>query len=210
MIALVLGWITLRMSGHYLPLATMAWGLSLYYLLGNIDALGKYDGIIGVPTITIFGIPLDSGRRFFYLLWGVVMLASVAVIHLLDSRAGRALRAVKGGSTMAEAMGIDTLRVKVGAFVLAALLAATSGGLFAHFQRTVNPPLRGSSARGTTLVVAPGVHWIRMPLTFKLDHINLWAIDEGDGWTVAIPACAPAAPRPHGASRAPPPTTRRR
>ena len=137
--ALVLGWITLRMSGHYLPLATIAWGLSLFYLLGNIDALGKYDGLLGIPPIDFFGIALSTGRRFFYLLWIVVVVAAVAVTHLLDSRTGRAMRAVKGGTTMAEAMGVDTFRVKVTAFVLAALLASVSGWLFAHFQRTVNP-----------------------------------------------------------------------
>ena len=138
-VALVLGAITLRMSGHYLPLATIAWGLSLYYLLGNIDAFGKYDGLLGVPAIHLFDIELRSGRNFFYLLWTLVVLAAVAVIHLLDSRTGRALRAVKGGTTMAEAMGVDSFRIKVTAFVLAALLACVSGWLFAHFQRTVNP-----------------------------------------------------------------------
>jgi len=138
-VALVLGAITLRMSGHYLPLATIAWGLSLYYLLGNIDAFGKYDGLLGVPAIRLFDIELKSGRNFFYLLWTLVVLAAVAVIHLLDSRTGRALRAVKGGTTMAEAMGVDSFRIKVTAFVLAALLASISGWLFAHFQRTVNP-----------------------------------------------------------------------
>jgi branched-chain amino acid transport system permease protein len=137
--ALLLGWITLRMSGHYLPLATIAWGLSLYYLVGNLDILGKFDGLLGLPALDFFGIELRSGRRFFYLLWAIVMLASVAVTHLLDSRSGRALRAVKGGTTMAEAMGVDTFRIKVTAFVLAALLASISGWLFAHFQRTVNP-----------------------------------------------------------------------
>ena len=137
--ALVLGWITLRMSGHYLPLATIAWGLSLYYLLGNIDALGKYDGLLGVPALEFFGTPLNTGRSFFYLLWLIVVLAALASTNLLDSRAGRALRAVKGGTTMAEAMGIDTFRTKVTAFVLAAMLASISGWLFAHFQRTVNP-----------------------------------------------------------------------
>jgi branched-chain amino acid transport system permease protein len=161
-IALLLGWITLRMSGHYLPLATMAWALSLYYLLGNIDALGKYDGIIGVPAITVFGVALDSGRRFFYLLWAVVMLASVAVIHLLDSRAGRALRAVKGGVTMAEAMGVDTFRVKVAAFVLAALLAATSGWLFAHFQRTVNP---------SPFALNKGIEYLFMAVVGGVGHV---------------------------------------
>ncbi len=138
-VALVLGWITLRMSGHYLPLATIAWGLSLYYLLGNIDALGKYDGLLGVPAIRFFSIELNTGRSFLYLLWTLVVLAALAVTHLLDSRTGRALRAVKGGTTMAEAMGVDTFRIKVTAFVLAALLASVSGWLFAHFQRTVNP-----------------------------------------------------------------------
>jgi branched-chain amino acid transport system permease protein len=53
--ALVLGWITLRMSGHYLPLATLGWGLSLYYLMGNLDALGKYDGILNIPGLSLFG-----------------------------------------------------------------------------------------------------------------------------------------------------------
>ena len=137
--ALLLGWVTLRMSGHYLPLATIAWGLSLYYLLGNIDALGKYDGLLGIPALSFFGIELNTGRSFHYLLWALVVLAAVAVTHLLDSRTGRALRAVKGGTTMAEAMGVDTFRIKVTAFVLAALLASVSGWLFAHFQRTVNP-----------------------------------------------------------------------
>ncbi|MDP3821245.1 MAG: branched-chain amino acid ABC transporter ATP-binding protein/permease [Burkholderiales bacterium] len=137
--ALALGWLTLRMSGHYLPLATIAWGLSLYYLLGNIDALGKYDGLLGIPALRFFGTELNTGRSFYYLLWTLVVLAAIAVTHLLDSRAGRALRAVKGGTTMAEAMGVNTFQTKVTAFVLAALLASVSGWLFAHFQRTVNP-----------------------------------------------------------------------
>ncbi len=137
--ALLLGWITLRMSGHFLPLATIAWGLSLYYLLGNIDALGKYDGLLGIPALELFGLTLNTGRSFYFLLWLLVLLAAFGAIRLLDSRTGRALRAVKGGTTMAEAMGVNTFRLKVTAFVLAALLASVSGWLFAHFQRTVNP-----------------------------------------------------------------------
>ena len=138
-VALVLGWITLRMSGHYLPLATIAWGLSLYYLLGNMEALGKYDGLLGVPAMRFFSIELNTGRNFFYLLWLIVVLAAIGLSQLLDSRTGRALRALKGGVTMAEAMGVDTFRYKVTAFLIAALLASVSGWLFAYFQRSVNP-----------------------------------------------------------------------
>ncbi|HRP26923.1 MAG TPA: branched-chain amino acid ABC transporter ATP-binding protein/permease [Burkholderiaceae bacterium] len=137
--ALVVGWVTLRMSGHYLPLATIAWGLSLYYLLGNMETLGKYDGLMGVPAIYFFDIELNTGRHFYYLLWVIVVLAAIGVTHLLDSRTGRAIRALKGGVTMAEAMGVDTFGYKVKAFLIAALLASISGWLFAHFQRSVNP-----------------------------------------------------------------------
>ena len=133
-------WVTLRMSGHYLPLATIAWGLSLFYLLGNLDFLGKYDGLLGIPALVV--LRHRAQHRAQLLLPALDASSSSprsAITHLLDSRAGRALRAVKGGSTMAEAMGVDTFRVKVTAFVLAALLASVSGWLFAHFQRTVNP-----------------------------------------------------------------------
>ena len=133
-------WITLRMSGHYLPLATIAWGLALYYLLGNIDWLGKYDGLLGIPALKFFGIELGTGRSFFYLRSGSSRCWPRWPSPTCSIRApGRAIRALKGGTTMAEAMGVDTFRIKVIAFVLAALLASVSGWLFAHFQRTVNP-----------------------------------------------------------------------
>ena len=138
-VALVLGAITLRMSGHYLPLATIAWGLALNYTMGNMAWLGKFDGLQGVPTFTAFGIELGTGRGVHDLIWAVALLAALAITNLLDSRPGRAIRSLKSGSTMAEAMGISTFRYKLIAFVLAAALAALSGWLFAHFQRTVNP-----------------------------------------------------------------------
>jgi branched-chain amino acid transport system permease protein len=137
--AFVVGAITLRMSGHYLPLATIAWGLSLYYLMGNVEGLGKYDGILGIKGLTLFGLEVGQQRVFYAIVWLLVLLASAAVLRLLDSRTGRAIRALARGTQMAEAMGIDTLRHKIGVFVLAALLASVSGWLFAHFQRTVNP-----------------------------------------------------------------------
>lgn len=137
--ALVIGWITLRMSGHYLPLATIAWGLALYYLMGNLDALGRYDGLLGVPGIALGRWDLSQGRPFFVLTWVLVLLAGFSLVNLLDSRTGRAIRSLNGGSRMAEAMGVNTLRYKIGIFLIAALFASVSGWLFAHNQQTVNP-----------------------------------------------------------------------
>ena len=141
--ALIVGLITLRMSGHYLPLATIAWGLSLYYLMGNLDALGKYDGLLGLKSLSIGSINLGKGRLFFVLCWALLLASAVALLNLLDSRPGRAIRSLKGGTQMAEAMGINTFRYKVTIFVIAALLAAVAGWLLAHFQRTVNPSAFG-------------------------------------------------------------------
>ncbi|MDE2626544.1 MAG: branched-chain amino acid ABC transporter ATP-binding protein/permease [Burkholderiales bacterium] len=173
--ALILGWITLRMSGHYLPLATIAWGLSLYYLLGNVDGLGKYDGLLGVPALRFFGIELNTGRSFYYLLWAIVVLAALAASNLLDSRTGRAMRAVKGGTTLAEAMGVDTFRTKVTAFVLAALLASISGWLFAHFQRTVNPSPFGLNM---------GIEYLFMAVLGGVGHV--WGALMGAGVVVIL------------------------
>lgn len=144
--ALAIGMITMRLSGHYLPLGTIAWGLSLFFLFGNLEFLGKYDGINGIPSISIFGIRLDSGRSMYLLIWAILLLATLALQHLLQSRPGRAIRALKGGGVMAEAMGINTARMKVIIFVLAAMLASISGWLYAHLQRSVNPTPFGLNA----------------------------------------------------------------
>ncbi len=141
--ALVVGVITLRMSGHYLPLATIAWGLSLYYLMGNLDALGKYDGLLGIESLSIGNVDIGQGRLFFVLTWAILISSAIALLNLLDSRPGRAIRSIKGGSLMAEAMGINTFRYKVTIFLIAALLASVAGWLMAHFQRTVNPSAFG-------------------------------------------------------------------
>ena len=144
--ALFIGAIMLRLSGHYLPLGTIAWGLSLYYLFGNMEFLGKYDGIAGIAPLSLFGIDLGSGRSMFFLIW-LILLAAIALLrNLLNSRSGRAIRALKGGGLMAEAMGVNTAAMKIRIFVIAALLACVSGWLYAHLQRAVNPSPFGLNA----------------------------------------------------------------
>ena len=137
--ALALGALTVRLSGHYLPLCTLAWGLSLFYLFGNLTLLGQFDGITGIPPINVFGFELRSGRHIYLLIWLMVALAVMATLNLLDSRSGRAIRALKGGVVMAESCGVNTARTKMLAFVIAAVLAGLSGWLYAHLQRAVNP-----------------------------------------------------------------------
>lgn len=137
-IAWILGLLTLRLSGHYLPLGTIAWAIAIYFVFGNLQVLGAHTGISGIPTVKLLGHELRSGREFFFLIWTLLFAAMWVTANLLASREGRAIRALKGGVLMAESMGVDTARSKMAAFLAAALFAALSGWLFAHLQRFVN------------------------------------------------------------------------
>ena len=138
-LALCLGFVTLRMRGHYLPLATIAWGTSLFFLFGNLEYLGGHTGITGIPALEMFGFELKDERYYYFLIWGITITALWATANLLDSRPGRAIRALRGQLDMAEAFGVDAARLKIVVFVYAALLACVSGWLYAHLQRFVNP-----------------------------------------------------------------------
>jgi len=161
-VAYAIGFITLRMGGHFLPLATIAWGISLYYLFGNLDMLGGNTGMTGVPAVTLFGWELKAERHFYYLIWLVLLLAIVGVRNLLDSRSGRAIRALKGGVVMAEACGVNTAQAKIVIFLIAALLAAVSGWLYAHLQRFVNP---------TPFSLTQGIEFLFMAVIGGIGHV---------------------------------------
>ena len=138
-VAWALGAMTVKLSGHYLPLCTIAWGLSLYYLFGNMQFLGGQTGISGVPALVVLGYSLASPRALGVLIWAVLLVALWLLHNLLDSREGRAIRSLKSGRVMAESMGVDTAHYRLKLFVLGALMAAVSGWLYAHMQRFVNP-----------------------------------------------------------------------
>jgi ABC-type branched-subunit amino acid transport system ATPase component/ABC-type branched-subunit amino acid transport system permease subunit len=145
-VALFLGVITLRLSGHYLSLSTIAWGIALYFLFGNLTFLGQYSGIDNLPPVSVFGWALDSGHKSYYLIWIVTVAALIAAQNLLDSRSGRAIRALRFRSVMAESFAVNTSALKLVVFLYAALLAGLSGWLYAHFLRFVSPHAFGVNA----------------------------------------------------------------
>jgi len=152
--ALVIGAATLRLSGHYLALATISWSVSLFYLFGNLDFTGRYDGINGLPPLTLFGIGLGDSRRFFLLVWICVALAMLGTRNLLDSRVGRSVRALRGGAVAAASFGVRTTEARMLAFLHAAMLAGLAGWLYANFQRAVNPTPFGLDASIEYLLMA--------------------------------------------------------
>ena len=146
LLAAAIGAITLRLSGHYLALGTLAWAVSLYYVFANLDWLGRNDGLSGIPPLRLGGIALVDSRTYFYPIWIGVALCVVLTLNLLDSRAGRAIRALRGGTRAAASFGVNLLATRLLAFVYAAMLAGFAGWLYAHMQRSVNPTPFGLNA----------------------------------------------------------------
>src|SRR4029077_1865802 len=139
LVATLLGAVTLRLGGPSLPLGTIAWGLSIYFLFGNMEALRGHNGIAGVPPISIGPLSLERTNAIYYLIWSVLAGATPLIANLLDSRAGRAIRSLRGGVVMVESLGISVFRIRLVTFVIAALLAGLSGWLYAHMERFVSP-----------------------------------------------------------------------
>lgn len=152
--ALLIGAITTRLSGHYLPVGTIAWAVAFYYIFGNASILGAHDGLSGIPPLSIGSYALYDVRSFYLVLWAFVVLSFVLSANLLESRTGRAIRMLRQGRLAAESFGVNTARVKLIVFCYAALLAGLSGWLFAHFQRALAPSAFGLNASIEYLLMA--------------------------------------------------------
>jgi branched-chain amino acid transport system permease protein len=163
MVATVLGAATLRLGGHFLPLSTIAWGIAIYFLFGNIDALGRYSGLSGIPAITIGPISLASNTAMYFFIWGLLGIVALLCRNLLDSRKGRAIRSLRGGIAMVESLAIDFFRMRLAIFVIAGLLAGLSGWLYAHMQRYVSP---------APFDLRPGIELLLMALVGGAGHIS--------------------------------------
>jgi branched-chain amino acid transport system permease protein len=137
--ALAIGMLTLHLGGHFLPLSTIAWGLSIAILFGNVEALGQHTGLSDIPPLHIGGWSLADPRAMYYLIWALAGLALLFSYNLLRSRPGRAIRGLRGGSVLLASVGADAYRVRLTLFVIAALLAGLAGWLYAHMNRFVSP-----------------------------------------------------------------------
>jgi ABC-type branched-subunit amino acid transport system ATPase component/ABC-type branched-subunit amino acid transport system permease subunit len=152
--AVVLGLVTVRLSGHYLPLGTIAWGIGLFYLFGKLEFLGRNDGISSIPPLSIGALRMLDPGTIYFAIWIAVVISALLTMNLLDSRTGRAIRALRRGHIAAEAFGVQTPRAKLLVFIYAAVLAGLSGWLYAHFERAVNPTPFGAEAGIEYLFIA--------------------------------------------------------
>src|SRR5882757_548555 len=144
LVALVIGWPTLRLKGHYLAMATLAIGLIVYEIAIQWQSVTQgYMGISGIAPLGIGGYEIVSERGKLFALIAIVALSSLAAARLRASRFGRALAAIAGSEDAARALGIDVARYKLAAFLISAAYAALAGSLFVHVVEFVSPEVFG-------------------------------------------------------------------
>lgn len=142
--AFLIGGPVLKLKGHYLAMATLGFGTIVYKMVLGTELLGAADGISSVPAFILlpgFSVSGEPALRVqnYYIAWVLVMLGVIILLNLIDSRVGRALRAIHGSEDAANATGINTAGYKLGIFVLSAALAASAGVFLTHYNGGIGP-----------------------------------------------------------------------
>jgi branched-chain amino acid transport system permease protein len=181
-LAFVLGIPVLRLKGHYLAMATLGVGTIVYAVAVGTGWLGAADGITGVPPFPLaFGVEVggSSGGRVanYYVSFALLAAAMVLLANLVQSRVGRALRAIHGAEDAASAMGVDTAALKLRTFVLSAVLAAVAGAFLTHLNAGIGPSEASimKSVKYVAIVAVGGMGslWGALATSLTLNFLSL-------------------------------------
>lgn len=144
--AVALSLVTMRLRGHYLALATLAFGLLVDSLTtGMTETTGGPSGLVGVPSFSIGPVVFDTPVKMYYLVASLIVVLVLALLGGIRSSFGRALQAVRTDQTAAAALGVDVPRHKMAAFAISASLASLSGSLYAFYFHFLSPDMVGTA-----------------------------------------------------------------
>lgn len=158
--AFLIGVPALKLRGYYLAMATLGFGIIVYIFFTEAHKLtGGPSGLAGIPSLSVFGFMLDTPKRLYLLIWPVLGVILALSANLVDSRTGRALRALHEGETAAQSLGVNTAKLKLLIFIWSALYASLAGSLYAHTLNFIAPSSFGFmfSIKLVTMVVLGGM-----------------------------------------------------
>ena len=135
-----IGWVVLRLKGHYLAIATLSFTIIVEVLVKETAWLtGGLQGLSSIPPLSLGGILIDSDYRFYFAVWPLTMLLLLFSLNLVDSRMGRVFRAIKENEDIARQFGADVKIYKIKLFVVSSVYASIAGSLYVHFVTFVSP-----------------------------------------------------------------------
>lgn len=184
--AVLIAWViagpVLKLKGHYLAMATLGFGIIVYRVVLGSAVFGEADGLSDVPGFTLLpGLEVSGSLSArvsnYYIAWGLVVAAMWALLNLVDSRVGRALKSIHGAEEAAGAMGVDTARFKLKTFVLSAAYAAVAGVLLTHYNGGIGPSEASvmKSVRYVAIVAVGGMAnlWGALVMSAALNFLSL-------------------------------------
>lgn len=140
LLAFLIGIPALKLRGYYLAMATLGFGVIVYiFFVQALSLTGGPSGLSGIPSLSLAGFTFHSPLRLYGLIWGTTLGLLALSAGLVDSRIGRALRALHDSEAAAESLGINTQRLKLLIFVWSALYASLAGSLYAHTLNFIAP-----------------------------------------------------------------------
>ncbi|MGQ9554088.1 MAG: branched-chain amino acid ABC transporter permease [Anaerolineae bacterium] len=140
LVAYLLGIPILRLHGHYLAMGTLALGVIVNIGIREGKVLtGGPSGLAGIPHLSLAGVTIKGDVAYYYVVWAVVVMALLLALNIVNSRFGRALRAIRSSEAAAESLGVDIGGTKLAVFVLAAVYASVAGSLYAHYMTYISP-----------------------------------------------------------------------
>ncbi len=139
-VAFIVGMPTLRLKGHYLAMATLGLGEIIHIIFNELIPLtGGPSGFGNIPVISISGFHFDTDFRYAMLVWAIVALILFLALNTINSRIGRALKAIHKEEKTALTLGVNIVRLKLYIFVMSAGFAAVAGFLYAHYVTFLSP-----------------------------------------------------------------------
>lgn len=150
----VLARLTLHLKGHYLPLATLAYGMAISVCFtAAVDYTGGASGLTGVQPFSIRGLTFDT-RATAVVIWVLVAALALGYARIYRGRVGRVARALKSNTVMAGAFGVDVASTRTRIFVLSAALAGLAGTLYACYMQFLSPSTFSLNASIHLLIMA--------------------------------------------------------
>jgi branched-chain amino acid transport system permease protein len=138
--AFLIGIPALKLRGYYLAMATLGFGIIIYIILNEAhEVTGGPSGLHGIPSLALGSFVLNTPHRLFVLIWIILGLILALSANLVESRSGRAIRALHDSEAGAESLGVNTFRMKLKIFVWSALYASLAGSLYAHTMNFIAP-----------------------------------------------------------------------
>lgn len=137
---MIIGIPSMRMQGGYLAIISLGFSEIIRMVLLNWKSFTDgAKGLLNIPRATVFGIKISTVTQSYYFFVFFLVICYILLKHLIDSRFGRNLRAIKSDDTAAESMGINVFWSKVLAYVISAAIAGLAGSLYAHYMMFISP-----------------------------------------------------------------------